>query len=204
MQLIEFVQSSLRKLATDPNYNRSPKRTDDLHEVLKREIIEKNPQWKDLKWKFEYKLPVDAFEGTFDIDIAGFDVDGNLKVCILAKGCQSSINKNIKNYANTTIGESARLYKIPNNKIEKILFVSVLPRVAPRFKKDGTVGGFDDVISAKNRTKIDGVLEELFDNTAKVIDLYFDIVDLRNKKTKDEFADIIVENLDSLDALNVT
>jgi len=204
MQLIEFVQSSLRKLATDPNYNRSPKRTDDLHEVLKREIIEKNPQWKDLIWKDEYKLPVDAFEGTFDIDIAGFDVDGNLKVCILAKGCQSSINKNIKNYANTTIGESARLYKIPNNKIEKILFVSVLPRVAPRFKKDGTVGGFDDVISAKNRTKIDGVLEELFDNTAKVIDLYFDIVDLRNKKTKDEFADIIVENLDSLDALNVT
>ena len=204
MQLIEFVQSSLRKLATDPNYNRSSKRTDDLHDVLKREIIEKNPQWKDLKWKFEYKLPVDAFGGTFDIDIAGFDVDGNLKVCILAKGCQSSINKNIKNYANTTIGESARLYKIPNNKIEKILFVSVLPRVAPRFKKDGTVGGFDDVISAKNRTKIDGVLEELFDNTAKVIDLYFDIVDLRNKKTKDEFADIIVENLDSLDALNVT
>ena len=204
MQLIEFVQSSLRKIATDPNYNRSSKRTDDLHDVLKREIIEKNPQWKDLKWKFEYKLPVDAFGGTFDIDITGFNDKNELKVCILAKGCQSNINKNIKNYANTTIGESARLYKIPNNKIEKILFVSVLPRVAPRFKKDGTVGGFDDVISAKNRTKIDGVLEELFDNTAKVIDLYFDIVDLRNKKTKDEFADIIVENLDSLDALNVT
>ena len=204
MQLIEFVQSSLRKIATDPNYNRSSKRTDDLHDVLKREIIEKNPQWKDLIWKEEYKLPVDAFEGTFDIDIAGFDVDGNLKVCILAKAMNSNVNKNIKNYANTTIGEAARLAFAPDIELEKILFVSVLPRVAPRFKKDGTVGGFDDVISAKNRTKIDGVLEELFDNTAKVIDLYFDIVDLRNKKTKDEFADIIVENLDSLDALNVT
>ena len=79
-----------------------------------------------------------------------------------------------------------------------------MPRLAPRFKKDGTVGGYDDVISAKNRTKIDDVLEKMFDDTAKVIDLYFDIVDLRNKKTKDEFADIIVENLDSLDALNVT
>ena len=196
MQLIEFVQSSLRKLATDPNYNRSPKRTDDLHEVLKREIIEKNPQWKDLIWKDEYKLPVDAFEGTFDIDIAGFDVDGNLKVCILAKGCQSNINKNIKNYANTTIGESARLYKIPNNKIEKILFVSVLPRVAPRFKKDGTVGGFDDVISAKNRTKIDGVLHQQYGDLVELKDVFFDIADVRNKKTKDEFTDIIVENLD--------
>ena len=201
MQLIEFVQSSLRKLATDPNYNRSPKRTDDLHEVLKREIIEKNPQWKDLIWKDEYKLPVDAFGGTFDIDIAGFDVDGNLKVCILAKGCQSSINKNIKNYANTTIGESARLYKIPNNKIEKILFVSVLPRVAPRFKKDGTVGGFDDVISAKNRTKIDGVLQQQYGDLVQLKDVFFDIADVRNKKTKDEFTDIIVENLDELNVI---
>ena len=195
MQLIEFVQSSLRKLATDPNYNRSPKRTDDLHEVLKREIIEKNPQWKDLIWKDEYKLPVDAFGGTFDIDIAGFDVDGNLKVCILGKAMNSNVNKNIKNYANTTIGESARLAFAPDIELEKILFVSVLPRVAPRFKKDGTVGGFDDVISAKNRTKIDGVLRQQYGDLVELNDILFDIADVRNKKTKDEFNDIIVENI---------
>ena len=197
MQLVEFLQTSFQNV-------RSSKRTDDLHEVLLSEILSQNPQWRDLDWRFEYKLQRDAFGGTFDIDIAGFKNGGELKVCILAKAMNSNVNKNIKNYANTTIGEAARLAFAPNINLEKILFVSVLPRVAPRFKKDGTVGGFDDVISAKNRTKIDGVLEELFDNTAKVIDLYFDIVDLRNKKTKDEFADIIVENLDSLDALNVT
>ena len=195
MQLIEFVQSSLRKIATDPNYNRSSKRTDDLHDVLKREIIEKNPQWKDLIWKEEYKLPVDAFEGTFDIDIAGFDVDGNLKVCILAKAMNSNVNKNIKNYANTTIGEAARLAFAPDIELEKILFVSVLPRVAPRFKKDGTVGGFDDVISAKNRTKIDGVLRQQYGDLVELKDILFDIADVRNKKTKDEFNDIIVENI---------
>ena len=201
MQLIEFVQSSLRKIATDPNYNRSSKRTDDLHDVLKREIIEKNPQWKDLKWKFEYKLPVDAFGGTFDIDIAGFKNSGELKVCILAKAMNSNVNKNIKNYANTTIGEAARLAFAPNINLEKILFVSVLPRVAPRFKKDGTVGGFDDVISAKNRTKIDGVLQQQYGDLVQLKDVFFDIADVRNKKTKDEFTDIIVENLDELNVI---
>ena len=197
MQLVEFLQTSFQNV-------RSSKRTDDLHEVLLSEILSKNPQWKDLDWKFEYKLPLDAFGGTFDIDIAGFNDNNELKVCILAKAMNSNVNKNIKNYANTTIGEAARLAYAPNINLEKILFVSVLPRLAPRFKKDGTVGGYDDVVSAKNRTKIDDVLEKMFDDTAKVIDLYFDIVDLRNKKTKDEFADIIVDNLDSLDALNVT
>ena len=148
-----------------------------------------------MDWKFEYKLPLDAFGGTFDIDIAGFDADGNLVVCILAKAMNSNVNKNIKNYANTTIGEAARIAFAPDVKLEKILFVSVLPRVAPRFKKDGTVGGFDDVISAKNRTKIDGVLRQQYGDLVELKDIFFDIADVRNKKTKDEFNDIIVENM---------
>ena len=195
MSLVDFLETSFQNV-------RSSKRTDDLHEVLLREVLIQNPQWsctgglKVLDWKFEYKLPVDAFGGTFDIDIAGFDVDGNLKVCILAKAMNSNVNKNIKNYANTTIGEAARLAFAPNINLEKILFVSVLPRVAPRFKKDGTVGGFDDVISAKNRTKIDGVLQQQYGDLVQLKDVFFDIADVRNKKTKDEFTDIIVENLD--------
>ena len=194
MSLVDFLETSFQNV-------RSSKRTDDLHEVLLREVLIQNPQWsctgglKGLDWKFEYKLPVDAFGGTFDIDIAGFDVDGNLKVCILAKAMNSNVNKNIKNYANTTIGEAARLAFAPNINLEKILFVSVLPRVAPRFKKDGTVGGFDDVISAKNRTKIDGVLRQQYNELVELKDIFFDINDLRNKKTKDEFNDIIVENI---------
>ena len=113
----------------------------------------------------------------------------------------SNVNKNIKNYANTTIGEAARLAYAPNINLEKILFVSVLPRVAPRFKKDGKIEGFDDVVSAKNRTKIDGVLKQQYSNLVQVIDLFFDIADVKNKKTKDEFADIIVENLDELNVI---
>ena len=194
MSLVDFLETSFQNV-------RSSKRTDDLHEVLLREVLIQNPQWsctgglKGLDWKFEYKLPVDAFGGTFDIDIAGFDVDGNLKVCILAKAMNSNVNKNIKNYANTTIGEAARLAYAPDIELEKIIFVSVLPRVAPRFKKDGTVGGFDDVISAKNRTKIDGVLRQQYGDLVELKDIFFDIVDVRNKKTKDEFNDIIVENI---------
>ena len=191
MQLVEFLQTSFQNV-------RSSKRTDDLHDVLLSEILAKNPQWRGMNWRFEYKLPLDAFGGTFDIDIAGFDLDGNLKVCILAKAMNSNVNKNIKNYANTTIGEAARLAYAPNVELEKILFVSVLPRVAPRFKKDGTVGGFDDVISAKNRTKIDGVLKKQYGELVGLLDVFFDINNVKNKNTKDDFNTIMIENLSDL------
>ena len=191
MQLVEFLQTSFQNV-------RSSKRTDDLHDVLLSEILVKNPQWQGMEWRFEYKLPLDAFGGTFDIDIAGFDLDGNLKVCILAKAMNSNVNKNIKNYANTTIGEAARLAYAPNVELEKILFVSVLPRVAPRFKKDGTVGGFDDVISAKNRTKIDGVLKKQYGELVGLLDVFFDINNVKNKNTKDDFNTIMIENLTDL------
>ena len=191
MQLVEFLQTSFQNV-------RSSKRTDDLHDVLLNEILVKNPQWQGMEWRFEYKLPLDAFGGTFDIDIAGFDLDGKLKVCILAKAMNSNVNKNIKNYANTTIGEAARLAYAPNVELEKILFVSVLPRVAPRFKKDGTVGGFDDVISAKNRTKIDGVLKKQYGELVGLLDVFFDINNVKNKNTKDDFNTIMIENLTDL------
>ncbi len=191
MQLAEFLTTSFQNV-------RSSKRTDDLHDVLLSEILASNPQWQGMEWRFEYKLPLDAFGGTFDIDIAGFDLDGNLKVCILAKAMNSNVNKNIKNYANTTIGEAARLAYAPNVELEKILFVSVLPRVAPRFKKDGTVGGFDDVISAKNRTKIDGVLKKQYGELVGLLDVFFDINNVKNKNTKDDFNTIMIENLSDL------
>ena len=191
MQLAEFLQTSFQNV-------RSSKRTDDLHDVLLSEILVSNPQWQGMEWRFEYKLPLDAFGGTFDIDIAGFDLDGNLKVCILTKAMNSNVNKNIKNYANTRIGEAARLAYAPNVELEKILFVSVLPRVAPRFKKDGTVGGFDDVISAKNRTKIDGVLKKQYGELVGLLDVFFDINNIKNKNTKDDFNTIMIENLSDL------
>tara|TARA_R100000742_G_C4223620_1_gene46766 strand:+ start:93 stop:692 length:600 start_codon:yes stop_codon:yes gene_type:complete len=187
MTLIDFLKTSFQNV-------RSSKRTDDLHIALLNDVKNNNPQWKDLDWKYEYKLPIDAFGGTFDIDIAGFNDKNELKVCILAKAINSNVNKNIKNYANTTIGEAARLALAPYQQLEKIMFVSLYPRVAPRFKKSGLVEGFDDVVSAKNRTNIKRVIDKQYGKLVEVIDIFFDIVDVRKKTNKDEFNNILVEN----------
>jgi len=176
---------------------RSDKRTDVLHQVLLDEILNDNPTWAEYDWKFEYKLPVDGFGGTFDLDIAGF-VDGVLKVAILAKAMNSNIAKNIKNYANTTIGEAARLMYAPDVDLEKVLFVSIFPRLAPRFKKSGQVEGFDNVLSSKSSTNVAPVLTKQYGNKVQAVDLMFDIGDVTQKKTKDDFSAIIVENLDEL------
>lgn len=185
-----FIETSFQNV-------RSPKRTDNLHKVLLDEILNNNNAWAEYDWKFEYKLPIDGFGGTFDIDIAGFE-DGILKVAILAKAINSNVNKNIKNYANTTIGEAARIYYAPGVELEKIIFISVLPRIAPRFKKTGEVAGFDDVMSAKSRTKVGDVLSLQYGDLVESVDLFYDIADVRNKLTKEDFNDIIVENLDEL------
>jgi hypothetical protein len=185
-----FLQTSFENV-------RSNKRTNILHQVLLDEVLNVNPTWAEYDWKFEYKLPVDGFGGTFDLDLAGF-VNGELKVAILAKAMNSNIAKNIKNYANTTIGEAARLMYAPDIDLEKVLFISILPRLAPRFKKSGEVEGFDNVLSSKSRTNVAPVLTKQYDNKVQAIDLMFDIGDVTKKKTKDDFGTIIVENLDKL------
>ena len=191
MTLIEeFLTTSFQNV-------RSSKRTDELHKVLLDEVLNNNPDWADYDWQYEYQLPVDGFGGTFDIDIAGFQ-NGNLKVAILAKAINSNVNKNIKNYANTTIGEAARIFYAPGVELEKVLFVSVLPRVAPRFNNQGDITGFDDVVSAKNRTKVDNILQLQYDGIVETKDLYFDIEDIRMKSNKSDFDIIEVSNLDDL------
>ena len=176
---------------------RSTKRTNKFHKILLDEVLNNNPELAEYDWKFEYQLPVDGFGGTFDIDIAGF-VNGQLKVAILAKAMNSNISKNIKNYANTTVGEAARLMYAPDVELDKVLFISILPRIAPRFTKDGEVNGYDDVLSSKSRTKVSPVLNKQYGDKVESIDLYFDIESIKEKKTKSEFDAIIVENLDQL------
>jgi hypothetical protein len=173
---------------------RSSKRTDEFHKELLNEVLNANPDWAEYTWQYEYQLPVDGFGGTFDIDIAGF-VDGQLKVAILGKALNSNINKNIKNYANTSVGEAARLMFAPDINLEKVLFVSVLPRVAPRFNKAGEVQGYDDVVSAKERTKINHVLQAQYNGVVEAIDLFFDIDDI---KVLQEFNTVSISNLDEL------
>ena len=173
---------------------RSPKRTKVCHKDLLNEVLNANPEWAEYDWQYEYKLPVDGFGGTFDIDIAGF-VNGQLKVAVLGKALNSNINKNIKNYANTSVGEAARLMFAPDLNLEKVLFVSVLPRIAPRFNKAREVLGYDDVLSAKERTKIDHVLQAQYNGIVKAIDLYYDITDV---KSLEDFDSIGISNLDPL------
>lgn len=176
---------------------RSSKRTDQLHKELLNEVLNACPKWAEYDWQYEYKVRLDGYCGSFKIDIAGF-VNGELKVVILAKALNSNVNKNIKTYANTSVGEAARLMFSPNINLEKVLFISILPRVAPRFKNNGQVSGFDDVLSAKKRTQINHVLKAQYGGVVEAIDLYFDIQDVKEKKTTDDFNAIIVENLDQL------
>ena len=173
---------------------RSSKRTDEFHNALLDEVLNANPTWAEYDWQFEYQLPVDGFGGTFDIDIAGF-VNGQLKVAILGKAINSNVNKNIKNYANTSIGEAARIMYAPNVVMEKVLFVTVLPRIAPRFNNKKEVVGFDDVKSAKNRTQINDILTAQYSGKVEAIDLFFDI---EGVKTLTNFDLIEVKNLDTL------
>lgn len=192
MFLTEFLTTSFQNV-------RSSKRTDELHKALLNDILNQNPDLAEYTWEFEYQLKEDAFGGTFDIDIAGFDADGILRVAILAKAINSNVNKNIKNYANTTIGEAARIYYAPNcQQIQKVLFVSILPRVAPRFDNYGIVTGFDDVVSAKNRTKIDDVLQRQYGGIVETVDLFFDIAHVDKCEHKDNFNTITPLNLDAV------
>ena len=162
-------------------------------------VLSSNADWAKYDWKFEYTLKKDGFNGTFKLDIVGLDSNGEIKVVILDKAYQSSVNKNIKNFANTTIGESARVFYSPLcQNIEKILFVSVMPRVAPMFTKNGDIKGFDDVVRSKGRTKIDHILTDQYDGIVESIDLYYDIADLKSKKNKSDFNSVDISNLDQL------
>ena len=193
MSLIsEFLTTSFQNV-------RSKERTNRLHKAVLNEILNVNPEFAELRWEFEYELSEDAFGGTFDLDIVGFDDNDEIKVVILVKAMNSNVNKNIKNYANTTIGEAARLYHSPLAKnCKKILFVSLLPRVAPMFTTAGEIRGFDNVVAAKGRTKIDHILRKQYNGVVEAIDLFYDIEDVRMKKHKSDFNEIKSSNLDKL------
>jgi hypothetical protein len=190
MNLQSFLQTSFQNV-------RSSRRTDKLNQIILDEILNSNPELAEYDWKFEHRLLEDGFKGTFDIDIAGF-LNGELKVAILNKALNSNINKNIKNYSNTSIGESARLMYAPNVNFENIMFVTILPRNAPVFLANGKVKTVEDVVKAKKKTQISEVLHNQYNGVVKVIDLYYDIKDIKSKQTKDDFNDIIVENLDEI------
>ena len=190
--IFNFLETSFQNV-------RSSKRTDQLHDALLTQFLETYPELKSLHWRQEYKLQKDAFGGTFDIDIVGLDDNGYIKYAILAKAINSNVNKNIKNYANTTIGEASRLFYAPivKEKIENILFFSLVPRTAPRFNKKGEVVGFDDVKSAKDRTNIKPVLKRQYGNKVQSIDLFYTIDNVRKGLTSEDYNTITPSFVDS-------
>ncbi len=186
--LSEFLTTSFQNV-------RSSHRTDTLHTVLIEEVKKRYPEFASLRWVQEFKLKQDGFGGTFDVDIIGFDKDDNIAVAVLAKAINSNVNKNVKNYANTTIGEASRLMFAPNVSPAKVLFVSVLPRLAPRFNKEGKVTGLDNVVSAKQRTNVDKVLQAQYNGVVEVLDFYYDIDNITTLTHKEQFDVIGVSNL---------
>ena len=191
----EFLKSSYKNI-------RSSKRTDVLHNAILEDNLIAEPKWRKFTWKHEYKLKEDGRGGTFAIDIAGFDENNKLKIAILAKSLCSNINKNIKNYANTTSGEVERITCSPLidfEALEKIIFFTALPRLAPRFNKKGVVTGVDDVVKAKKRSHFNHVRKRNPDwSKVSEVNLWYDIDKLDEKKNKSDFNEIDVVNLEKI------
>jgi hypothetical protein len=176
---------------------RSSKRTDKLHTAVLLELLKKYPKYEKYNWKFEYKLRGDAYGGTVKVDIIGLDNEGIPKIAILCKCCNSSVGKNIYNFSNTTIGESARLM-YSNYEFEKILFVNIAPNEAPLFYNNGEVRSYDSPYSAKNRVNCSNILYKQYGEKIEEINIFYDINSLRSKKRREDFYQITPKNITEL------
>ena len=186
---MKTVRSFIRHTFRDV---RSSHRTKVLHEAVLNELIAQHPKLNKIEWVHEYRLKEDGYGGTFDIDIAGFD-KGELVYALLIKAPNSNISKNIKNLANTTVGECGRLADAPNINLRRIWFVTIIPNNAPRFNNKKEVVGIDDVVKAKSKTNISKTIKRFGDNVESV-EATFDIVGIADKKMVDDFYDIRIKN----------
>ena len=191
VELESFINKSFQNV-------RSSKRTDELHEAIVAEFLAKRPGLSSLTVEYEYSLGCDGYGGTFKVDIAFVDHNGDIKVAILCKALNSNVNKNIKNYANCSVGEAARCM-YAENPPDEVFFITVLPRQAPRFKTSGEVIGLDDVQSALSRTCIQPVLSAQYNGAVKNIYLFYDIVGVTDMTAQSEFMNIQFENLDEIE-----
>jgi hypothetical protein len=175
---------------------RGKDRTDALHNAILRKLQTEYPKYKDYNWEFE--VPVDdSYGGKFKIDILGWNKITSNVVAILCKCNNSNIGKNIYNMANTTLGESHRILDGPlKHKIEKILFISVFPEVAPLFKNDGTIRGWDNIATNyKSRVDTSESLYKHFDDRVEEVNIFYDIKDIDLKKSKKDFKNITPLNI---------
>ncbi|AIX44017.1 hypothetical protein Syn7803C25_94 [Synechococcus phage ACG-2014f] len=175
--------------------NRSSKRTDDLNVALLNEFLNEYPEYAELEWKFEIPLP-DAYGATFKVDAVGFEGD-TPKIVLLNKNANSNFAQNMKNYANTSVGEAARVLLGPiGEDVEKVFFITVHPNYSPFFKSDGSVSRIENVWKAKKRTNVESVLKKLYGSKVSTITYSFDINEINEFSTKTQFQDgITISNL---------
>ena len=178
MKLKDFISTTFNNV-------RSSKRTKILHEAVVEYLCDQRHDLVNYDVKYEYKIP-DSWGGTFKVDIA-FLHNGLVKKVALCKALNSNINKNIKNYANTTTGEASRIYCIDND-INEIIFVTVLPERAPVFDTDGVVKRLDDVVAAKKYTNISNVIEAQYNDCVKLIDIWYKIPNIESRANRKDYA----------------
>lgn len=164
---------------------RSSKRTDKLHKAVVEYLYYQRHDLVNYDVEYEYKIP-DSWGGTFKVDIAFLHL-GLVKKIVLCKALCSNINKNIKNYANTTIGEATRIYGIDND-IDEVIFVTVLPEIAPQFDTDGVVNRLDDVVAAKKYANISNVIEAQYNGGVKLIDIWYKIPNIESRTNRKDYA----------------
>tara|TARA_Y100000310_G_scaffold335578_1_gene417938 strand:- start:1955 stop:2581 length:627 start_codon:yes stop_codon:yes gene_type:complete len=119
------------------NGSRSSKRTD----ILNKELIDAVlvPFFNE-KWSFipEYTIACPR-GGTFTVDVAAF-YEGALRIIFLLKAVETSFNKNNHNYANTSEGETGRIFDHPGRGDNlALIMIDWVPRhvraPSPRNKK---------------------------------------------------------------------
>lgn len=202
------VESALEKfLCTSFTNVRSSARTDILHAAVLTEIKNRSSEVAtEYRWQREIRIEKDGFGGTFDVDLAGGPRYQRHTV-VLIKAMNSNINKNIKNYANTTVGEAARImYAAPDQtgrRFEQVVFVTLFPRVAPVFRQDGTVARLDDVLSAKSRTEIGPVLNAQYGSRVRLVEIAYDIVGIERLRKQSQFAHVDVATVSGLEGLAI-
>tara|TARA_Y100000296_G_scaffold85652_1_gene122254 strand:- start:768 stop:1367 length:600 start_codon:yes stop_codon:yes gene_type:complete len=185
---------------------RGKKRTDALHDAILSKLKKEYPKYKNYDWEFEVSLDGDSYGGKFKIDILGVNKTTGKIVVILCKCNNSNIGKNIYNMANTTLGESHRLLDGPlENKIEKILFISIFPNVAPNFKNNGTIRGWDNIATNyKNRINTNKSLDKHFNGKVEEVNIFYDIKDMDLKNTRKDFKNIIPLNITKIELKHET
>jgi hypothetical protein len=132
------MENSIKKIYGNSN-TKGTKRQDDINDQVV-DFFKNQDSYKDKTFKNEVKLSTPNSVGgksTFDVDIAVYDVDGNVVEVILNKAPYSNMKQNETNAIGSRVNEVFRLVNdFPNVKLTWFTFS---PNNTPYFKKDGVV-----------------------------------------------------------------